>query len=123
MISYELYLKEKKDFNDNYPLLSDREKEELLRKYNNGLRRYLSLAIDTIKNNLGVDYSLYKKDKVMSASNYKVMETLVQKSVEEVKTEIDNLKNIENSKQLSEAIIEEVNLALEIIETYANVKI
>ena len=59
----------------------------------------------------------------MSASNYKVMETLVQKSVEEVKTEIDNLKNIENSKQLSEAIIEEVNLALEIIETYANVKI
>lgn len=123
MINYEIYLKEKNEFNSNYSLLNDKEKEVALKKYYSSLRRYLNLAIESIKNILGQDFSLYKRDIVMSASSYKPIETLVQKKKEEIELEINNLKNIEYSMNLKEEQKKEIELALEIISIYSNEEI
>lgn len=111
-----------KEVEDKYlPDSPERESriKEVNDKFRDKIRKYLPTCLNIINTNFNCKYSLYKVGKDYNAS-FKVIETNVKKTKEEVESELNNLKNSIDMNSLSQSVQSEINLACEILITYVD---
>ncbi len=88
-------------------------------KFRDKIRKYLPTCLNIINTNFNCKYSLYKVGKDYNAA-FKVIETNVKKTKEEVESELNNFKGSIDMNSLSQSVQSEINLACEILITYVD---
>jgi len=109
-------LKELKASND--PEL-DKKIKDLGEQFRNKVRKYLPTCLNIINTNFGCKFSLYKVGKDYNAA-FKVVETNVRKSKEEVENELAALKASKDLTTLSPQVVSQIELACDILITYVD---
>lgn len=93
--------------------------KELNDKFKDKIRKYLPTCLNVINTNFGCQFSLYKVGKDFDSS-FKVIETNVKKSKDEVEMELNNYKNSIDFNSLDDKTKEEIDLASRILITYVD---
>lgn len=121
-----LYLNDRQKFYDELKeanLLSEEDKvkqiKDIISKYKDKLRKYLPTCLNIVNSNYGCQFSLYKIGKDFDSS-FKVIETNVKKTRQEVEYELANYRNMIDFNALSEATKNDLNLATEILAIYVD---
>ncbi len=97
----------------------DKKVKELNAKFRDKIRKYLPTCLNIINTNFGCQYSLYKVGKDFDA-NFKVIETNVKKTRDEVESELASYKMLPSYSSFTEATKEQIELACEILITYVD---
>lgn len=100
---------------DNEILKIRLDEEEI--KYKNSIRKFLSVSINKINEVAGGNFSLYKLGKDIDA-NFKVIESKVRKSKQELIEEFNNMMPLINN--LEEKNKRLVNIAIAVIIDYSD---
>lgn len=96
-----------------------KKEKEITNNFKDKARKYLPTCLNIINTNFGCQFSLYKMGKDFNSS-FKVIETNVRKSREEVEFELNNYKNSIDFNSLDEKTKEEITLAQIILTTYVS---
>lgn len=97
----------------------DKKSREINDKFRDKIRKYLPTCLNIINTNFGCQFSLYKVGKDFNAA-FKVIETNVKKSREEVEGELTVYRNTPNYFNSNETTKEQIDLACEILTTYVD---
>lgn len=96
-----------------------KKEKEITNNFKDKARKYLPTCLNIINTNFGCQFSLYKMGKDFNSS-FKVIETNVRKSREEVEFELNNYKNSIDFNSLDEKTKGEITLAQIILTTYVS---
>jgi hypothetical protein len=97
----------------------DKKIRDLGEQFRNKVRKYLPTCLNIINTNFGCKFSLYKVGKDYNAA-FKVVETNVRKSKEEVENELNALKASKDLTTLSPQVLSQIDLACDILLTYVD---
>ena len=97
----------------------DKKIKDLGEQFRNKVRKYLPTCLNIINTNFGCKFSLYKVGKDYNAA-LKVVETNVRKSKEEIENELNSMKASKDLNSLSKQVIDQIELACDIILTYVD---
>ena len=101
------------------PAILARNLEEERLKFKGITRKFLSVAINVLKEIFNVDYSLYKIGRDVDA-NFKTIETTVQKTQTEIANELNVYIRQANSMNLDAATSNKLVIAIDIIMSYVD---
>lgn len=113
------FYEELKELNEITDDTKDKKIKEANDKFRDKIRKYLPTCLNIINTNFGCQYSLYKVGKDFDA-NFKVIETNVKKTRDEVENELNGYKTLPNYNSLSSSTKEQIELACEILTTYVD---
>ena len=111
------YLEEINELNASEDENKEKKLEELNSKFKDKIRKYLPACLNIINTTYGCKYSLYKVGKDFDSS-FKVIETNVKKSKEEVINELNELRFSIDENNLSQDQKNKLDLVQEILTTY-----
>ena len=94
-IDQQKFYEELKELNEINDESKDKRVKELNDKFRDKIRKYLPTCLNVINTNFGCQYSLYKVGKDFDAS-FKVIETNVKKTRDEVESELTTYRNMVN---------------------------
>ena len=122
----ELYIRDLKKYYDDVLELNeeglevnDKKRKDLDSKFKDKIRKYLPSSLNIINSNFNCKFSLYKEGQDFDAS-FKMIETKVRKTKEEVSLELMNLRNSVDINSLSDKDKRQVELATEILTVYSD---
>lgn len=118
-IDQQKFYEELKELNEIDDDSKDKKVKEINDKFRDKIRKYLPTCLNIINTNFGCQYSLYKVGKDFDAS-FKVIETNVKKTRDEVEGELNYYRNMANYNSFNESTKEQVELACEILTTYVD---
>lgn len=118
-IDQQKFYEELKELNEINDESKDKKVKELNDKFRDKIRKYLPTCLNVINTNFGCQYSLYKVGKDFDAS-FKVIETNVKKTRDEVESELTTYRNMVNYDSFNESTKEQIELASEILITYVD---
>lgn len=118
-IDQQKFYEELKELNEIDDDSKDKNVKELNDKFRDKIRKYLPTCLNIINTNFKCQYSLYKVGKDFDAS-FKVIETNVKKTRDEVENELNYYKNMSNYNNMDESTKEQIELACEILITYVD---
>lgn len=118
-IDQQKFYEELKELNDTNDDTKDKKIKEINDKFRDKIRKYLPTCLNIINTNFGCQYSLYKVGKDFDA-NFKVIETNVKKTRDEVENELNGYKLLPNYNSFNDSIKEQIELACEILITYVD---
>lgn len=113
------FYEELKELNEITDDTKDKKIKEANDKFRDKIRKYLPTCLSIINTNFGCQYSLYKVGKDFDA-NFKVIETNVKKTRDEVESELNGYKTLPNYNSFSDLTKEQIELACEILITYVD---
>lgn len=113
------FYEELKELNEITDDTKDKKIKEANDKFRDKIRKYLPTCLSIINTNFGCQYSLYKVGKDFDA-NFKVIETNVKKTRDEVESELNGYKTLPNYNSFSDFTKEQIELACEILITYVD---
>lgn len=97
----------------------DKKIKELGEKFRDKVRKYLPTCLNIINSNFGCKFSLYKVGKDYNAA-FKVIETNVKKTKDEVESELEALRSTRDISSLDPTTQAQISLACEILTTYVD---
>lgn len=118
-IDQQKFYEELKELNGIDDDSKDKKVKELNDKFRDKIRKYLPTCLNIINTNFGCQYSLYKVGKDFDAA-FKVIETNVKKTRDEVEGELNYYRNMANYNSFNESTKEQIELACEILTTYVD---
>ncbi len=101
------------------PQVLERQLEEERLKFKGITRKYLSVALATLKEVFNIDYSLYKVGRDVDA-NFKTIETTVQKTQTEIANDMNEFVKKANGMNLEAYKINKLNIAIRVIMSYVD---
>ena len=93
--------------------------KELGEKFRDKIRKYLPTCLNIINSNFDCKFSLYKVGKDYNAA-FKVIETNVRKTKQEVEAELQSLRNTKDISMFDANTQNQINLACDILTTYVD---
>ena len=110
---------ELKELNESGDPEIEQKTKDLNSKFRDKIRKYLPTCLNIINTNFNCKYSLYKVGKDYNAA-FKVIETNVKKTKEEVENELQAFKNSIDFNALDGNVKSQIDLAIEILVTYVD---
>lgn len=118
-IDQQKFYEELKELNEIDDDSKDKNVKELNDKFRDKIRKYLPTCLNIINTNFKCQYSLYKVGKDFDAS-FKVIETNVKKTRDEVENELNGYKMLPSYNTFNDSTKEQIELASEILITYVD---